>query len=321
MKKFTQLLLLCIAATLLFASASFAAAKFPVRKIDIVVPFGPGSGTDTTMRALAPSLQKVLGVPIVVQNQAGSGGLRGMEYAAKQPADGYTLFMHTPTHIIAQVSNLSKVKLTENFDPLVGLVQDSVLVTTSAKGRFKVWKDVVDFARQNPGKVTVAGMSPKGIDAVSMRMIAKGAGIDITFVPFGSGAEATSAILGGHVDLANEGPAEAYDMIQGGELRALIVSSDKRLADLPDVPTTHDEGINVTTGPWRALAVPKGTPADIVKILEDALEKAFNSEEFQTWRKRVMLDQRPGWRRSQELGQKWKEDIEFFTNAFRELGL
>lgn len=321
MKRISYILAFAVASTLLLSSVAFAAKAFPARKIDVVIPYGPGSGTDTTMRALAPSLQKVLGVPVVVQNVAGSGGLRGMEHAAKQPADGYTIFMCTPTHILAQVQNLSSVKLTENFDPLVGLVQDSVLVTTSSKGRFKSWKDVVTFAKANPGKVTVAGMSPKGIDAVSMRMIAKGAGIDITFVPFGSGAEATSAILGGHVDLGNEGPADAFDMIQGGEERALLVSSDKRLAGLPDVPTTYDEGINVTTGPWRALAVPKGTPPEIIATLEKAVEKAFNSKEFQTWRTKVMLDQRPGWKTSKELGKKWQDDLVFFTQAFKDLGL
>ena len=310
-----------VIAALLSASVSIAGEKFPVRKIDVIVPYGPGSGTDTTMRALAPSLQKVLGVPVVVQNVAGSGGLRGMEFSAKQPPDGYTLFMCTPTHILAQIQKLSPINLTEKFDPLVGLVQDSTLVTTKAGGRFKTWKEMAAYAKDHPGEVTVAGLSPKGIDAVSMRMLAKAAGIELTFVPFGSGAEATSAILGGHVDLANEGPADAYDMIMGGEQLALLVASDRRLSDLPDVPTSIDEGLNVVTGPWRALCVPKGVDAEKMVILQDALEKAFNSPEFQEWLKKTMLDQRPGWRRSEDLGKKWQEDLEFFTNAFKELGL
>lgn len=310
-----------VIAALLSVSVSMAGEKFPVRKIDVIVPYGPGSGTDTTMRALAPSLQKVLGVPVVVQNVAGSGGLRGMEFSAKQPADGYTLFMCTPTHILAQIQKLSPISLTEKFDPLVGLVQDSTLVTTKANSRFKSWKEMVAYAKEHPGEVTVAGLSPKGIDAVSMRMLAKAAGIDITFVPFGSGAEATSAILGGHVDLANEGPADAYDMIMGGEQLALLVASDRRLSDLPDVPTSIDEGLNVVTGPWRALCVPKGVDAEKIKVLEDALEQAFNSPEFQEWLKKMMLDQRPGWRKSEDLGKKWQEDLEFFTTAFKELGL
>jgi tripartite-type tricarboxylate transporter receptor subunit TctC len=273
------------------------------------------------MRALAPSLQKVLGVPVVVLNQEGSGGLRGMEYAAKQPADGYTLFLHTPTHILSEVQNLSSVSLTNNFDPVVCLVQDSVLVVASAKGRFKDWSETAAYANEHPGEVTVAGMSPKGIDAISMRMIVKAAGVDITFVPFGSGAEVNSAILGGHVDLGNQGPAETLEMVKGGEMKAFLVANDKRLPAFPDTPTTYDMGLQVTTGPWRALAAPKGTPPEIIAKLEDAIKKAYESEEFQKWLKDVMLDQRPGWKDSKGLGELWKNDLEFFKNAFKELNL
>ena len=256
-----------------------------------------------------------------MQNVSGSGGLRSMEFASKQPADGYTMFMCTPTHILSIVQNLSPVVLTKDFDPVSGLVQDSTLVTTSAKGRFKTWEEMAAFAKDHPGEVTIAGLSPKGIDAISMRMLGKAAGIDITFVPFASGAESTSAILGGHIDLGNEGPADAYDMIMGNEQIALLVASEKRLAGLPDAPTSIDLGLNVVTGPWRSYAVPKGTPPERIKILQDAIHEAHKSPEFQAWLKEMTLDQRPGLRTSEELGKKWEDDLEFFTKAFKELGL
>jgi tripartite-type tricarboxylate transporter receptor subunit TctC len=297
------------------------AKEFPARGIDIVVPFGPGSGTDTTMRALAPELEKALGVPVVVINAEGSGGLKGMEFASKQPADGYTLFCHTPTHILAEIQNLSSISLTKNFIPVARLVQDSVLVTAGVKGRFKTWDEMVEFAKANPGKVTVAGLSPKGIDAVSMKMIAKAAGIELNFVPFGGGAEAKSALLGGHVDLANDDPANSIELVKAGEMNALLVATDQRLAAFPDTPTSYEKGINITVGPWRGLATIKGTPPEIVAKLEEAVKKAYESESFQKWMKDRMLDQRPGWMGSAELQKKWEEDIAFFSNAFKELGL
>jgi tripartite-type tricarboxylate transporter receptor subunit TctC len=320
LKKAVLLIAIAFVYSILGASVSFA-ADFPSRKIDIIVPFGPGSGTDTTMRALAPSLQKVLGVPVVVQNIEGSSGLRGLEYASKQPADGYTLFLNNTTHILLEMQNLSPIALTQSFDPVACVVQDSVLFTASANGRFKTWKDVVAYAKENPGKVTVSGSSPRGVDGVSTLMVAKGAGIEVTFIPFNSGAEAMSAILGGHVDLGNMGPADAMEMIRGGEMNGILVTSEKRLDIFPDTPTTYDEGINVTAGAWRALAVPKGTPPEVISKLESAIREAYDSPEFQKWLKDVTLDQRPGWKDAKGLGELWQSELIYFKKAFEEIGL
>ncbi|MDI9390778.1 MAG: tripartite tricarboxylate transporter substrate binding protein [Synergistota bacterium] len=297
------------------------AKEFPTRRIDIVVPFGPGSGTDTTMRAFAPELQKVLGVPVVAMNVEGSGGLAGMEFAAKQPADGYTLFCHTPTHILAEIQNLSPISLTKHFVPVARLIQNSVLVVTSAKGRFKTWDEMVEFAKAHPGEVTVGGYSPKGIDAIAMKMIERAAGIELTFVPFGGGGEAKAALLGGHIDLTNDDPENCIELAKAGEIIPLLVAAEKRLPAFPDTPTTLEKGINIVVGPWRGLAVRKDTSPEIITKLEEAIKKAYESEGFQNWLKTTGLDQIPGWMGSAELQKKWEDDIAFFAKAFKELGL
>ena len=321
MKRMIIMVLVVILSLTANASLVFAAPNFPTRRVEIIVPFGPGSGTDTTARAIAAPLEKVLGVPVIVQNVEGSSGLRGLEHASRQPADGYTIFLNNTTHILLQAQNISPIALTESFDPLVCLVQDSVLFTAAANGRFKTWKEVVAHAKENPGDVTVSGSSPRGIDGLSTLMTAKGAGIEVTFVSFNSGAEAMTAILGGHVDLGNMGPADAAEMIESGEMIGLLITSENRLSTVPDVPTTVEEGINVTAGAWRGLAVPKGTPPEVIAILESAIREAYDSPEFQQWLVDFSLDERYAWKNSKEFGEFWRSELEQFRGAFAELGL
>jgi tripartite-type tricarboxylate transporter receptor subunit TctC len=292
------------------------------RKIELVVGFGAGSGTDTTSRAIAPVLEKILGVPVVVTNIEGSGGVKGLEYAAKQPADGYTYMITTQSLILADIQELSKTRIMEDFVPVTRLVQSSVLVATREDSQFNTWDEVVEYAKDNPGKLKIGAQTPKGIDALSSRVIFSAFGIDIPFVAFNSGAETKSAVLGGHIEFINADPSEMGDLIEAGEMKGLIVANDERLPMLPDVPCAGDFGHpEVTLGPWRGFVAKKGTPQEALDAMEVAMKKAYESETFQDWLKITGLDQREGYAGQKEFGEIMKEDEAMLRQIFDEYGL
>jgi len=263
----------------------------------------------------------VLGVPVVVTNMEGGGGIIGMEYVNKQPADGYTFMIHSPTHLLLSIQKLSEVDLIKDFVPVTRLVQDSVLITASSNGRFKTWDEVVAWAEDHPGDVTIGAQAPKGVDAITVRMISAGAGIETKFIPFDGGAEVKSAMLGGHIDLSNDDPINALALVQSGELNALLVGNDKRLPGFPDTPCTVELGIDVTAGPWRGISARKDTPEEAIKGMEVAIAEAMKSAQWQDFAKKAMLDQRPGYANAEEFSKIWEEQYQFYSDAFEKFGL
>jgi tripartite-type tricarboxylate transporter receptor subunit TctC len=182
--------------------------------VELIVGFGTGSGTDTTSRAIAPELEKVLGVPVVVTNIEGSGGVKGLEYAARQPADGYSYMITTQSLILADIQELSKTRIMDDFVPVTRLVQSSVCIATRKDSQYNTWDEVVSYAKDHPGELKIGAQSPKGIDALSSRVIFKAFEIDIPFVGFNSGAEAKAAVLGGNCEFINADPSEMGDLIK-----------------------------------------------------------------------------------------------------------
>ncbi len=295
--------------------------QWPDRKVDLVVPYGVGGGMDTTMRAFAPILEKELGVPVVITNIEGSGALKGMEYVNNQPADGYTLLAFSPTHLLASIQNLSEVDIMEDFVPVSRLVCDVLVVTGSPKGRFQTFEEVVSWSKENPGDVKIGGLTPKGIDAIGIRMIGEAAGVDMTFIPFDGGAEVKAAMLGGHIDISNDDPINVLPLVKSGDLKALVVANKDRLPGFPDTPSTFELGLEVEAGTWRALAFKKGTPEEAMKGMEAAIASALITPEWKEFEKKNMLDQKPGYANIEEFSKLIQSEYKYFEKAFAELGL
>jgi tripartite-type tricarboxylate transporter receptor subunit TctC len=296
-----------------FAAAGFAAREFPSRKVEIVVGFGPGSGTDVTARALSEPLSKVLGVPVVVTNIEGSQGLKGLEYANRQPSDGYTLFLTTQTQLITQIKGLSEIKFTEQFEPVCRLVHDVTLLTANPQGeKFKDFKEMSEYAKAHPKDIKIAGQAATGLDGMIIKQFVDNSGLLIDLVSFGGTAESNTALLGGHVDLAINEMATAKPLIDAGRLAAIAVLAEKRLPKLPDVPCTGELGVDATIGAWRGLSAKRGTDPEIIKKLQDSIVAAMEDPSWKAFVERSMLDQRPGFATADGFQKIWDDEYKFF---------
>lgn len=285
---------------------------FPNRKIEIIVGFGPGSGTDITARAIAEPLSDVLGVPVVVTNIEGSQGLNGLNYIYKQPNDGYTLFLTTQTQLITQVYGLSEIKFMEEFDPVARLCHDVTLLGASSSGRFKDLSELTEYAKANPKAVKIAGLAATGLDGMIIKQFVENSGMDLDLVSFSGTADCLSALLGNHVDLTICEVATAKSLMEAGDMIGMMVLSEDRLNDFPDIPCSVELGIDATIGAWRGLSIKKGTDPEIVSILENGINEAMKSEGWKNFVETNMLNYRDGYADSEDFRTIWEEEYSFF---------
>jgi len=312
--------LMVLAVLLVLSCAISAYAKFPERPVTIVVPFGVGGGADTFARALQGPLSRALGVPVVIVNVEGGGGLKGMIYAAQQPADGYTLFLFTTSHLIASILKRADVDLFKDFEILARLQHDISVLWVSSDSKFKTFKELIDWAKKNPYALTVAGTSPLGFDEFRDRYFAKQFDIKITFVPFESSSQAKTAVLGGFVISHMEEPLAIKGIIDSGKGRVLVVMWKERLPLWPDVPCVKEFGVEDYVGVFRAIAVKKGTPPEAIEVLSKAIEKAVQDPEYIEFNKRTMGDLRPGYLPGPQFLEELKKERVAYEEIAKELG-
>ena len=291
------------------AATTAKAFKFD-RKIEMVCPFGPGSGTDTTLRNWLPLMEKELGVAIVVNNMAGAGGVTGAEYFNKQPADGYTFAMYTPSHTIAAVNKTTTFDILNDTVPVVRLVQDANIVLAGKKVPYNNMKELVEYVKANPGKAKIGVMSVAGIDGVSINQLWKAAGIEVPLVGYPSGAEANAAIMGGHIDMVLTSPFDAKAYVDSGDMKGIVLLSEKRASTLPNVECTGELKYDAYIGPWRGIVAKKGTPQAAIDAFEAAAVKVNTMQAWVDWKKSVALNDREGFANQKDFGKIWKDYYE-----------
>ena len=271
MKKL-RFLFVCIA-VLWVASTAFAA--FPEKEITLIVAYSAGGGSDTTGRIFAQYANKYFPKPIVVENYPGGGGAIGQTRGAQAAADGYTMTLIT-TSLTIQPWLKNVPYDYSSFTPIAQLIDTpDVLMVRKDNAALDTAEKFIDYAKANPGKLRI-GTSGKGsTDQFTMMMFQEKGGFKLTLVPFG--ADAKVNLLGGHVDAAAGGPEDVADM---PDLKALVVFAEKRLPELPDVPTAKELGIDWTSSVWRGIAVPKGTPDDIVAYYDKMIAQVMTDPEF-----------------------------------------
>lgn len=268
--------------TTLLAAAALAtvggvalAQEYPSKPITLIVPWPAGGSTDIAMRAIADSASKHLGQPVVVDNKAGGSGTVGPAtmVAAAKP-DGYTISQIPITVFRLPLMQQVSWNADTDFTYIVHLTGYTFGVTTSAESQFKTWKDVVDFAKANPGKVTYATPGAGTSLHIGMEQIANLAGIKLTQVPFKGGAETNAAVLGQHTMLQADSTGWR-PLVDAGKLKLLMVWTDKRSPNFPDAPTLKELGYPMVYDSPFGVAGPKGMDPKIVAKLHDAFKKAI----------------------------------------------
>lgn len=316
---------LCIGATLVFSSVAVEAQeKFPSRTIEVVVPAGAGGGMDTMARLMQPLLEKDLGVSIRITNVPGGAHTKGIMYANNADADGYLVHLESQSGLIADVFKKMPIKFSEAFVPLVRMQQDNGLLWAGTKGRFKNVQEVIEFAKKNPGKVTVGIATPGGADDAAVGHFAGLAGVKFAVVPIESGGERMASVIAGHIDLMYEEASAVGDMMKSGNIVPMVVFKDERLntAELKDVPSAAEIGLKgwEGMGTWRGFAVKKGTPQPAIDRLQAAFKKVYDSAEYQKWAKENALDLTPGWMDPAPFAKLWEESLKTYNKVFVELG-
>ncbi len=280
--------IVAVFAALMFASvalpaASMAADSFPSKPITAVVPMAAGGSSDLLARAIEKFWPKYSKQPLVVVNKPGGGGVVGTEGVVRSKPDGYTLYLGYGSGHDVVMPSLQKMP----YDPLKDLVPvsrvsiHSVVIVTGAKSQFNSIKDIVAWSKKEGKPVTTAVSVKAGAVDLALTAFGKTAGVNIVTVPFSGGAEATTALAGGHLMIGGGHPSEIIPHIKAGRFKALAVALPQRDPTLPDVPTLRELGYDVATwGSIKGVAAPAGTPKEVVKYIDDNIKKICNDPEF-----------------------------------------
>jgi tripartite-type tricarboxylate transporter receptor subunit TctC len=272
---------LCASATLC-ASETWAQDAYPSRGVTIVVPLAAGSGTDIMARILATSLTTKLGKPFTVENRPGANGITAAEYVARQPNDGTTLMLGgNGTHSAnPHLSKIIKYDPIDDFTPIARLVTAGGVLVVLPDSPYKSIADLIRDAKRNPGKLTYG--APNAGAQIAGETIKKTMGLDITRVPYRATPQAMTDVIGGTITMTFVDVAGALSNVTSGKLRAIAITSAKRSALLPDVPTMQEAGFkDFDLTYWNGLFGPANLPKDVVATLDRSAGEIMNEPAMQ----------------------------------------
>ena len=277
---FKTVLSLLSLSCLLLTPLALKAADYPTKPVTIVVGYSAGGGVDAIARILSEKLPSVIGQPVVVENRPSVGAVVGSAYVAKAKPDGYTLLMGAPGPIIFNHAVYNKLPYTpQDFIPISFASDSPLILLVNISNPAKTVQDLVNQSKQNPEK------SNYGASSASFQLITelfnRKTGAQFTHIPYKGANDSVTAVMAGDVTmtLADAGPAFAG--LQSGRVKALAVTSAKRMKDYLNIPTLSELGIDIKVSLWIGLLAPAGTPADIIKILQDGVAKVVEMPDVQ----------------------------------------
>ena len=311
---------LTVAAVCTFAIPA-PAQTYPVKPVRIVVPFAPG-GVDVTARLIADRLTAALGQPFIVENRPGAGGAVGAKMVASAEPDGHTLMFSTPGPVVASplVNRNAGYDTLKSFAPVAIVSQSPLLLIVHPSVPAKTVKELVAYARANPGKVHYPspgfGTQPHLIGEMFKSMT----GLDIVHVPYRGSAPAITDLLAGEMQIYFDNFANLLQHVEGGKLRALAVTGDARVRQLPDVPTMGQSGFAAIAATyWNGLLAPAGTPAPIVARLNVAVNQALGVADVRAALTKLGSDPKSG--TSQEFAAFIAEEVQRWGKVVRDANI
>lgn len=297
-----------------------SAQSYPAKPIELVVPTSAGSGTDIYARALAEIVraEKLLPQPLVVQNRTGGASVIAYQYFKTKKGDPYTMLAATGSVAIMAVRPDVNMGL-ENYTPLALFAIDPQAIMVGADQPYKSLKELVDAARKAPDTIVCAITNPIGQGRLVVHLLEKLApGAKFKFVTFKGGGEAVLSVAGGHTHFTTENLSEGLAMLEGKKLRALAITSEKRMPQLPDLPTAAEAGYNVQAGTIRGFAFPAGVPAEAAKTMEAVLEKAHKTKQWKEHAARHFYEDK--YLGSAEYRKFLVQRIEEYRDFYKEVG-
>ena len=257
------------------------AQQFPTKPITLVVPYAPGGNVDISTRILQAGIGDSLGQPIIIENRPGAGGLIAGDYVARSTPDGHTLFVGSNASILLGPMTMPKppYQWDKVFAPVSGLAVATNMLLVTPKLPVKTVAELVDYAKKNPGKLTVATSSGASINHFMGALLKLKTGITWTEVHYRGNAPAINDLMAGHVDMGLMQLTDSRQQIEAGTLRALAVLGPKRAPAVPDVPTIVEAGLPDVQGvTFNGIFAPKGTPPVVVEKLSTAIRAALEKK-------------------------------------------
>jgi tripartite-type tricarboxylate transporter receptor subunit TctC len=264
-------------------AAASAQDAYPSKPIRLVVPFPPAGGTDVLSRAVAQSISNNTKWLIVIDNKPGAGGNIGLETAAKSPPDGYTIAMGQTANLAVNPALYSSMPFDplKDFAPIAMISSQPLILVVDAKSPYKTLKELVDAAKANPGKINMASSSNGTIGHIGGELFQRRAGIKMTHVPYKGAGPVVTDLMGGSVDCFFGNTQAVGGLVTAGRLRALAVTSPKRLANFPNVPTVAELGYpGFEAATWSGLVAPAGTPQAVIDRINAEANKALGTAEM-----------------------------------------
>lgn len=284
MKAFVTAALLCAECLTVTAAPAWQ----PQKPIEIVVPTTPGGGIDRTARTLQRIMQEsvLVRVPVTVVNKPGAGGALSLVYLNQHAGDGHYIAINSPNLIANDINGRSTVKYTE-VTPLANLFSEYTVVAVRADSAMRTGQDFIDQLRKDPGSVAVSTPTTLGsVNHMSFALIGKAAGVDVRrlkAVVLGSGGDAVTALLGGHIDAHTGTPSSVVRMVKAGKVRVIGIAAPKRIGGpYADTPTWTEQGYRVVMDTWRGVIAAKGMTREQVAFWGEVLARAVATE---TWRR------------------------------------
>jgi tripartite-type tricarboxylate transporter receptor subunit TctC len=264
------------------ASQSHAQEKCPTKPVRFNVPFPPGGSVDPLARLIGARLSSALGHQFIVDNRAGASGSIGAAAAAKSPPDGYTFLFVFDTHAV-NPTLLPKLPFdtVKDLDPVMLVGTAPMAIATNPAKPFKTFGDVIKAAKAKPEAVTIGSIGSGSLGHLTMILVQQAGGFKLTHIPYKGGGPMTTDALGGQVDLAIGSVAVLAPHVQGGKLRAIAVTGDKRSHTMPDVPALAEQGFpGFSALAWWGIFAPAGTPKPIMSRFHAELVKALKTPEL-----------------------------------------
>jgi len=280
-----------------FAGIDPAHAAFPERAITVIVPYGPGGGSDISARLLAKDLEPNVGKSVTVENRAGGGGWVGWGSLAASKPDGYTIgYIAIPNlyagYLDRSLAGGSRKENLESFTPLINHVFDYNLWGVRKESKFQTLKEVIDEAKRRPGQLSANGGGHGTDDHIAILAIEAATGAKLNLPHFRSTAEGKTQVLGGHLDILAANISEVAEDVRSGQVRVLGVMAPERSKFMPQAPTFREQGFDQVWAVSRGIAGPAGLPKDVEAALIAFLDKTISSPAHREKAERLSLEPR-----------------------------
>ncbi len=257
-------------------------AGYPEKNVKVIVHVSPGGGTDTMARVVLKHVGDKLGTSFIIENFKGAGGQVGYTTLAMARPDGYAIGTITTMSIITHELTRKNVayQLNESFIPIARIVNDPSGLFVRTESPVQSIEDLFEQAKEQPDMISCGGSMVWGTHHVHCILLDQISGVKLNYIPFDGVSETRNNLLGGHIDLSAGGTSEFMSLIDAGKVRALVIASESRLKELPDVPTYRELGYDLVIGSDRGFAAPKGTPIEYIKILSQTIAEVIQDSTF-----------------------------------------